>query len=63
VIQLEMYSDLELLIYAQFKANLLSIACVRRSCKQVIFDNTRNEFIIIGKDSNRYVFEEKQSIY
>jgi hypothetical protein len=46
----------------QSKANLLSIACVRRSCKQVIFDNTRNEFII-DKDSNRCVFEEKQSIY
>ena len=45
------------------KANLLSVAAIRGNCQSVSFDNEKNEFIVIDKDSKRFVFSERDNIY
>jgi hypothetical protein len=41
----------------------LSVAAIRSNCRSVNFDNEKNEFIVLDKDSKRFVFPERDNIY
>lgn len=45
------------------KANLLSQGCARPHCRKITLDDNNNEYVIIDKEGERYVFREKENIY